>query len=498
MISRADSRHCRFCAAIAVVAASLVCPVDVRADGTESLGAPAVAIASGTGVAAAGVGLAESQPGTIQINVPSGARVEQVLAYWTCQYRISGDPEIEVDSTPVTGASIGGPAVFFDIEGVPVYSETYRADITGLGLITSGPNSVPIGGLACGGAFENSGAGILVIYSMASAPPAVIDVRDGQDLAFCAFEDPLTTTVEQEFVFAPTDADRTAKLWLLVASVHSLSGGQRRANRIKVTVDGAESYVNDALSSSDGTAWDTLGLDVLVPAGASSVKVQVLSEDATDLLQGGSGCPADPRPASLNWLAAGLSVPTGPAVGTCTQGYWKNHPGQWSASTLVLGDERYNQAELENLLATPPRGDASLILAHQLIAAKLNVAAGADAASIASVIAQADALLAQYPLPYGGSGKLPYGVTPRRRDPRRPAMIDLAAKLDEYNNEGPCEAGAGDGPAAPPPSGEADGGESAAPGRSGGRGRGRGGAIGRERRSGSTPFAATAAKGGRS
>jgi len=37
--------------------------------------------------------------------------------------------------------------------------------------------------------------------------------------------------------------------------------------------------------------------------------------------------------------------------------------------------------------------DASLILAHQLIAAKLNLAAGVDGSSIANTVAEADRLL---------------------------------------------------------------------------------------------------------
>src|SRR5207248_5902008 len=49
------------------------------------------------------------------------------------------------------------------------------------------------------------------------------------------------------------------------------------------------------------------------------------------------------------------------------QGFWKNHPGAWPVTSLTLGRQSYTQAALLALFDTPPRGDASVILAHQLI-----------------------------------------------------------------------------------------------------------------------------------
>lgn len=61
-----------------------------------------------------------------------------------------------------------------------------------------------------------------------------------------------------------------------------------------------------------------------------------------------------------------------------TQGYWKNHPDAWvnkpciSGNPFVLniGGEDFDSM---NLLNQPVKGDARRILAHQLIAARLNV-----------------------------------------------------------------------------------------------------------------------------
>jgi hypothetical protein len=66
-----------------------------------------------------------------------------------------------------------------------------------------------------------------------------------------------------------------------------------------------------------------------------------------------------------------------------------------------------------------------LILAHQLIAAKLNVANGVDPAPVADVIMQADNLLAQF------AGPLPYGVRPSSIIGQ--VMINDAAVLDSFN-----------------------------------------------------------------
>ena len=109
-----------------------------------------------------------------------------------------------------------------------------------------------------------------------------------------------------------------------------------------------------------------------------------------------------------------------------TQGFWENHPEVWPVTSLTLGGQTYSQAELLTILNTPPRGDASLILAHQLIAAKLNVANGADSSAIGMTITHADNLLNCF------SGRLPYGV--RRPTLIRFAMIVMAFALDRYNN----------------------------------------------------------------
>jgi len=113
-----------------------------------------------------------------------------------------------------------------------------------------------------------------------------------------------------------------------------------------------------------------------------------------------------------------------------TQGFWQNHPQAWPVSTLVLGTVSYTEAQLLNILATSPGGsrrgaDASLILAYQLIAAKLNLANGSDPCSVTSVIAAADALIGSQPIPIVPK------ITPNT--PVGAQMVVLASALDSYN-----------------------------------------------------------------
>ena len=113
-----------------------------------------------------------------------------------------------------------------------------------------------------------------------------------------------------------------------------------------------------------------------------------------------------------------------------TQGYWKNHPSAWPVTSLTLGCQTYTQAELLAILNTAigkgSSADASLILADQLIAAKLNIANGSDPTPISATITAADALLCTF------GGKLPYHVKPSSMVGQQ--MTALAATLDAYNN----------------------------------------------------------------
>ena len=97
----------------------------------------------------------------------------------------------------------------------------------------------------------------------------------------------------------------------------------------------------------------------------------------------------------------------------------------WPVSSLTLGSQTYTKTELLAILQTPIKGDASLILADQLIAAKLN-AANANGTPVASTTADADAVLSLY------TGKLPYKVKSNFTNGQR--MVNDANALDNFNN----------------------------------------------------------------
>jgi CSLREA domain-containing protein len=87
-------------------------------------------------------------------------------------------------------------------------------------------------------------------------------------------------------------------------------------------------------------------------------------------------------------------------------GYWKNHPAQWPLDHLQLGNVSYNQQQLLSILNLPVRGNGLVSLAYQEIAAKLNIAGGADGSCVQQTLAAADALIGNLVIPPVGSGFL--------------------------------------------------------------------------------------------
>ncbi len=59
---------------------------------------------------------------------------------------------------------------------------------------------------------------------------------------------------------------------------------------------------------------------------------------------------------------------------TLTQGYWKNHEEDWCVAGLNIGGRFYSKARLLEILRTPVAGNCRIQVAHQYIAARLNIA----------------------------------------------------------------------------------------------------------------------------
>jgi hypothetical protein len=108
---------------------------------------------------------------------------------------------------------------------------------------------------------------------------------------------------------------------------------------------------------------------------------------------------------------------------TYTVGYWKNHEEAWPVTNLTLGTVNYTKTQLLSILNESVDGNGLISLAHQLIAAKLNIAQGADPSAASACIAAADAIIGNLVCPPVGGGSLD------------PADTDAITQcLDDYNN----------------------------------------------------------------
>lgn len=391
------------CGLISCLLISLFTAGEVIADGSEQLGMPSIPIAEGSDVIVEGVGLVDGQPGQISIEIPAGVSVEQVLLYWngTASTEHGVEDTILVNGSSVTGPLIGasGPK-----PGTSADSGTYRADVTASNWVVAGAvNLLSVEGLD----FDrhNNGAAVMVILDDGSA--SNIQILDGDDSAYLTHG---YQTMPIDFPVVPMDTDVTGSLWMIVSDIHL-----PRPSAVEITVDGVTTQMVDVLQENEGDFLSVVELEVLVPAGATNVTVQVLS------INDGSGL----DPASLVWMCAALTLPEpyDPPEGcTYTIGYWKNHPDQWPVDQLSL----FTKHEAMLTLWTPPKkGNAYLILAHQYIGAELNVVNGTsipDEVLVAWFAAQ-ELLIA-----YEDEGTIP------RKSEDRDWAIDLAEMLDDYNN----------------------------------------------------------------
>ena len=308
-------RSCVMAAAAAAIV--LAGPAQhAHADGTEELGPPVgLVLAAGTEILAGGTGLIAGQPQSFDVPVPAGVTVEQVIAYWEGQALSAveqGDTDdITLNGNPVEGVRIGGPTNFFG----SVWTSSYRADVTSLGLVVPGAlNTVEADGLDF--ADDNDGIGLMVIVRDGDEL-SVIECADGNDNAFIDFAPPLDTTEPVTFAIAPSLDDRPGKLHMMIGSIAPM-----RPNVVEISYDGMLADVLvDELMDSVGEDFDVYSTDLLVPAGATSITIQLLSDDLARPF---------PRnhPAPLAWSTCCVVVsppdeppPTGDEG--CTPGFWK-------------------------------------------------------------------------------------------------------------------------------------------------------------------------------
>jgi hypothetical protein len=151
-------------------------------------------------------------------------------------------------------------------------------------------------------------------------------------------------------------------------------------------------------------------------------------ETGSECPPGTEGCPSGGEGGSSGGEGGSGGGSGGPC--TLTQGYWKNHPDAWPVTSLTIGGVVYSQDDLLAIFAMDPGGDASLILAHQLIAAMLNQAAAVNPpAAVAQALSDAQAWMAANK---DADGRLPYGTSPGSAAANDATA--LSSTLDSFNS----------------------------------------------------------------
>jgi hypothetical protein len=101
---------------------------------------------------------------------------------------------------------------------------------------------------------------------------------------------------------------------------------------------------------------------------------------------------------SANLVFSTAECPEPPQGGTCahvhSDGYWKTHQSEWNTATLGIGTVTYSAADVLAMLSRPSQGNNGIVfLAHEVIAAKLNILNGCKepTACTTAALASADA-----------------------------------------------------------------------------------------------------------
>jgi hypothetical protein len=337
------------------------------APNTEILGNIDVPLPDATGIVAAGVGMRGDpgavQPGVINIDVP-GTPVKAFL-YWEGQMEEQaspGDNQLTVKvnggaATGVTGTFIGGEPTKIAPIG-DEWTSSYRAEISGL---VNGANTVEVSDMdfdsRCPDC-RNDGASVIVLYDDGSEA-GTVRIKEGNDLAWIGFVPPYNVTVPQTFNFpADPDEDRTATLVIATGSVSN----PERPNIICVSIDGGPATEHPDEMGEDGGPgyddWDTVTLNPVIPAGATSLTVELKSAQATS----GSIWPPGSNPASMVWVAGGLYVPpaTVPLGCRVTGGLVDESSNCYRCPTGSSGNNTFTaggQAGANTALPDQPKGE---------------------------------------------------------------------------------------------------------------------------------------------
>lgn len=138
----------------------------------------------------------------------------------------------------------------------------------------------------------------------------------------------------------------------------------------------------------------------------------------------------------IGYTASGRADARMPEGCTLSASEWAGEKHAWPVEKLLLGGREYDKDELKALLATTPAGDASVLYARQVVAARLNEASGVTLPlGIATAVDMSKAWLAAHD---DEDGTLPFGILAAPGDePNAPAFdyaVNTGEMLRQFND----------------------------------------------------------------
>jgi hypothetical protein len=205
------------------------------------------------------------------------------------------------------------------------------------------------------------------------------------------------------------------------------------ATLLQLPISGSSRYVVTITETALPTDWALSAISATnttaIPAGWGTPVVDVNGRTVSNV-----GVANDVG-ATITFDNQYTPPPPPPAGCTYTLGYWKTHsefgPAPYDATWAKLSNGASTTFYLSGstwigVFGVAPAGNAYYQLAHQYMAAKLNVLDGADPTVAAAAIASAETLFAAYTPAQVAA--LP------KNSATRALFLALASTLDEYNN----------------------------------------------------------------
>lgn len=170
---------------------------------------------------------------------------------------------------------------------------------------------------------------------------------------------------------------------------------------------------------------DVPGDDVRLELYYTDVPGTPFADQCRDFVNCGVIIPVDGK-ATVNVDMTCGDAPVAPGVEG--HGYWKTHSDAWPVESLMIGNRTLSKSQIISLLRMGEAGDKTRHLFRELVAAKLNVAAGNDGSCIEDTIAAMDEFLVRLPV---GSRLKASSMTWKR-------IFGSVKRLSQYNEGSLC------------------------------------------------------------